>query len=108
MLNNILKLLPILIPLLKKLIELFTENKKTQPEVELSQETINDLVKKAEEKVTKIVEETIETYRPVIRTVSNSLPTQTELEREAYLDELEKKLFQNNPERLEELKRKFL
>lgn len=95
MLAQILKILPLILPILAKLFKSIGKINQVKKTEEVSDELIHDIVDKAKKEVEAQVEKTLEEYRPSIRDTAKNLPTQEDLDREERLNELEKILIES-------------
>lgn len=92
---QILRLLPTLLPIIKKLLTGLSDIKQKQKNVQMSDELVNQIVAEAEKEIEQRVEETLEKYKPEFDNASQGKLWE---ERQEKLDELEAKLLQDQAE----------
>lgn len=92
---RILKLLPIIIPILIKLFDSLAGVRRDDLiTTQAQEEAVNRAMKEVEEDIKRMIGETVEKYRPKVEKAAKSLPSEEYTERQKRIEELEKEFLE--------------
>ncbi len=95
---SILRLLPLILPLVIKLFSSLGELGATQAATEAQKKAVDTAMKEVEADMEKMISETIEKYRPKVEKAAKSLPSEQYTDRQKRIKELEEELLKDQKE----------